>query len=300
MITLQDISGAAAFLAGLLSFLSPCVLPLVPTYIVFITGLSMDEVGGNGTHRLRAFIAALLFVFGFSAVFVAMGATATALGGWLFRHSDWFVRIGGAIVLVIGLHIAGIMPLPFIGRERRFAYKGKLGLMGAPLIGVVFAFGWSPCVGPVLAAILGMAAIADTVGRGIALLALYSAGLAIPFLLAALAAEIFIKAIEGIKNYLQIVNILAGKLLALMGVLLVSGRFKILTGFGHMSWPITTAGLILILIILTQIAILVRVKKTLAANGIARLPNSVVALFFVDILAIAGVLLALSQFPQTA
>ncbi len=295
MIGIQEVSATAAFFAGVLSFFSPCVLPLVPSYLVYISGLSLEQVGGKASNRLRSLLAALLFVLGFSIVFIALGATATALGGWLFKHTVWFTRIGGVVVLILGLYIAELIPLPFLGKQRHFQYKGKLGLVGAPLLGIVFAFGWSPCVGPVLAAILGLAAMADTVGKGIALLALYSAGLAIPFIVAAIAVEFFLKAFESVKHYLQLVNILAGKLLVAMGLLLISNRFDIVSKFSYLSWSILAAGLGLLLVILIQIAVLGRVRNVLAEKGIERIPRTVVAMFFVDIIVLGGILFAAGQ-----
>ena len=292
MLGVQQVGIFAAFLAGLLSFFSPCVLPLVPTYLAFISGLSLEELKSRKGKRSRAVVASLLFISGFTLIFILLGATATALGGWLFRQGAWLGRIGGAVIILLGLHLSEILPLPFISRERRFVYRGRAGLLGAPIIGMAFAFGWSPCVGPVLAAILGLAAGAQTVGRGILLLLLYSVGLAIPFFAAALAVERFLKFFEKAKRYLQFVNIFAGKLLVIMGLLLVAGRFDAVTSIGHFDWSVAAAGLMLLLYLLVQIRIMAGVQRSIAAAGIGHFPKSVIVLFYLDALALAIYLLA--------
>ena len=262
--------------------------------------MSIEQASKSLKSRLKTLLAAFLFVLGFSAVFIGLGAAATVLGGWLFEHSRWFTAVGGVMIIILGLHIAGLIPLPFLSRQKKFGYKGKLGLIGAPIIGIVFAFGWSPCIGPVLAAILGMASMAETVNKGIILLVLYSAGLAIPFMLSAMAVEVFIKFYERIKSRLILVNIVAGKLLVAMGLLLFSGRFGVITGFGHLTWPVITAALGILLVFLLQIYLLVKVQDSLVSNNIETIPGPVTAIFFVDIYVIAALLFASWLIPGPA
>ena len=288
MIGFEGVSFIAAFVAGLLSFFTPCVLPLVPTFLVYISGLSVAGTGKRGWGR--SLIGALLFVFGFSLVFIALGATATTVGGWLLRHGDWFVRIGGAIIVLFGLHIAGLVRFPFLEGQKRFVYGGKLGLWGAPIIGIVFAFGWSPCVGPILASILGLAAFQGTVGRGVVLLAAYSAGLAIPFLLSALAMDAFTRFTDAVKRRMEIVNILAGKLIVLMGILLLSGSFRVLSGFSHFDLSVVVAGAAVLAILFLEIYLLIRADVAVKSAGLERFPRQLTALYFVDVAALAAVI----------
>ena len=179
-----------AFAAGLLSFLSPCVLPLVPSYIGFLTGMSLPEV----SERRRAALGhALLFVLGFSLVFILLGASATALGRALNYYQQWLQRIGGALIIGFGLVCLGVIKVGFLTQERRVQVEHKpVGYVGSVLVGMAFAAGWTPCIGPVLGAILGLAATSNDLTRGTLLLTAYSAGLAVPFLLAAVALESFL------------------------------------------------------------------------------------------------------------
>ncbi|HZD03390.1 MAG TPA: cytochrome c biogenesis protein CcdA, partial [Longimicrobiales bacterium] len=175
---------AVAFGAGVLSFLSPCVLPLVPSYVSFVSGLGAEELErGGAAVRRTVLVHSLLFVAGFSLVFVAFGASATALGQLLRDGQVWITRIGGVLVVLFGLHLLGITPLRFLGRERRFHFQRRpVGYFGAFAVGVTFGAGWTPCIGPILGGILTMAATRGQVSEGVRLLGVYSAGLALPFL----------------------------------------------------------------------------------------------------------------------
>jgi cytochrome c-type biogenesis protein len=218
-----------AFAAGLLSFLSPCVLPLVPSYIGFLTGMTLPEV----TSRRRiALIHAVLFVIGFSLVFVLLGASATALGRALNYYQVWLQRVGGFLVIVFGLICLGAFRVQLLTQERRLHLERKpLGYLGSALVGMAFAAGWTPCIGPVLGGILGLAAATADVSRGMLLLAVYSAGLALPFLLAAMAVESFLDWFQRFRRFLPWVMRISGVLLIVVGVLLVTGEFTRLAGW---------------------------------------------------------------------
>ena len=218
-----------AFAAGLLSFLSPCVLPLVPSYVGFLTGMTLDET----TARRRVALAhALLFVGGFSLVFVLLGASATALGGALRHYQVWLQRAGGVIIIAFGLVCLGVFKAGWLEQERRLQLQHKpVGFLGSAIVGMAFAFGWTPCIGPVLGAILGLAATSADVSRGMLLLGVYSAGLAVPFLAAAFALEAFLDWFQRFRQYLPWVMRASGVLLVFVGLLLVSGEFTRLAGW---------------------------------------------------------------------
>ena len=212
-----------AFAAGLLSFLSPCVLPLVPSYLGFLTGMTLPEVE---QRRRVALIHATLFVAGFSLVFILLGATATALGRTLNYYQVWVQRIGGALIVGFGLICLGLIRSPMLYQERRLQLEHKpVGYLGSALAGMVFAAGWTPCIGPVLGGILSLAASAGDVRRGVLLLAVYSAGLAVPFIVAALAVESFLRWFQRFRPLLPWVMRITGGLLVLVGVLLMTGQF---------------------------------------------------------------------------
>ena len=212
-----------AFAAGLLSFLSPCVLPLVPSYLGFLTGMTLPEVE---QRRRVALIHATLFVAGFSLVFILLGATATALGRTLNYYQVWVQRIGGALIVGFGLICLGLIRSPVLYQERRLQLEHKpVGYLGSALVGMVFAAGWTPCIGPVLGGILSLAASAGDVHRGVLLLAVYSAGLALPFLVAAMAVEWFLRWFQRFRPLLPWVMRFSGALLVLVGVLLMTGQF---------------------------------------------------------------------------
>lgn len=223
-----DVSYAGAFGAGLLSFLSPCVLPLVPPYLCFLGGVTLDQVAQKDEvdPRLmrRVFSAALAFVFGFSTVFILLGATASALGQLVADHLDLLSKLAGVVIIILGIHFIGIVKIPLLYREARFHSEQKpAGLVGAYIIGLAFAFGWTPCVGPVLAAILMVAGSATDVAYGTSLLATYSAGLGIPFLLAALAVKPFMGFMSRFRRHMQTLERIIGVLLVLTGVMFLSG-----------------------------------------------------------------------------
>jgi cytochrome c-type biogenesis protein len=218
-----------AFLAGLLSFLSPCVLPLVPSYVGFLTGMTLPEMTGR---RRIALLHALLFVAGFSLIFILLGASATALGGALKYYQTWIARVGGVLVILFGLLCLGAVKVGFLEQERRLQLQHKpVGYLGSVLVGVAFGAGWTPCIGPVLGAILSLAATSDSVPRGMLLLGVYSAGLAVPFLLAAVAVESFLEWFQRFRRYLPWVMRVSGVLLIFVGVLMATGQFTRLAGW---------------------------------------------------------------------
>ena len=224
-----------AFAAGLLSFLSPCVLPLVPSYIGFLTGMSLPEMSGR---RRVAVAHALLFVFGFSLVFVLLGASATALGRALNYYQVWLQRVGGVLIIGFGLVCLGVIKAGFLSQERRVQVEQKpVGYLGSALVGMAFGAGWTPCIGPVLGAILGLAATSQDLARGVLLLAVYSAGLAVPFLVAAVALDSFLGWFQRFRRYLPWVMRVTGVLLIFVGGLMVTGEFTRLAGWLQQFTP---------------------------------------------------------------
>jgi cytochrome c-type biogenesis protein len=220
---------AVAFAAGLLSFLSPCVLPLVPSYVGFLTGMTLGELEGR---RRVALLHALLFVAGFSLVFILLGASATALGRALNYYQVWLQRVGGLLIIAFGLVCLGVFKPGWLVQERRLHLEQKpVGFLGSALVGMAFGAGWTPCIGPVLGAILGLAATTQDLSRGLLLLGMYSAGLAVPFLLAAAALEALRDWFQRFRRYLPRVMRLSGALLVLVGLLMVTGEFTRLAGW---------------------------------------------------------------------
>lgn len=218
-----------ALAAGVLSFLSPCVLPLVPSYLGFITGLGADEMT---TRRKLAMVHATLFVLGFSLVFMLLGAGATALGKTLRFYQDWIARAGGVLIILFGLYLLGVFKLGFLQMEKRVQLERKpVGYLGTVLVGVAFGAGWTPCIGPILGAILGLAATEADFQRGMLLLGAYSVGLALPFLAAAWAVESFFTWFARFRRYLPWVQRVSGALLVAVGLLLVTGEFTRLAGW---------------------------------------------------------------------
>lgn len=226
---------AVALLAGLLSFLSPCVLPLVPSYLGFVTGMNVAEM----TDRRRvAMIQATLFVLGFTTIFLLLGAGATALGAALRSHKDLIGRVGGVMIIFFGLVSMGVIKIPALQMEARVHLQEKpLGVLGAFLVGLAFGAGWTPCIGPILGGILGLAGTQETMGRGLLLLGAYSAGLAIPFLVAAWMVESFFDWFQRFRTYLPWVQRIAGALLVLVGILLATGLFTELAGYLNAITP---------------------------------------------------------------
>ena len=222
-------SFALAFVAGVLSFLSPCVLPLIPSYVGFLTGLTLEELE---VRRGTALAHALWFVAGFSLIFIALGATASALGVLLLRSQVWIGRIGGGVVILFGLYLLGVVRPGLLMRERKVQLARKpLGYLGSAFVGITFGAAWTPCIGPILGAILTLAAAQASVGHGAALLTAYSAGLALPFVVTALALDRFLAWFQRFRPYLVWVERIAGGLLILLGLLLVTDRFTLLAGW---------------------------------------------------------------------
>jgi len=222
-------SFAIAFIAGLLSFLSPCVLPLIPSYVGFLTGLTLEELE---VRRGTALLHAIWFVAGFSLVFVALGATASALGVVLLQSQVWIGRVGGVIVILFGLYLLGMLRPAFLMRDRRIELARKpLGYAGSALVGVTFGAAWTPCIGPILGAILTMAAAQASLALGAGLLTAYALGLAVPFLVAAVALDRFLVWFQKFRPYLVWVERVAGVLLIVLGLLLVTDRFTLLASW---------------------------------------------------------------------
>lgn len=218
-----------AFSAGLLSFLSPCVLPLIPSYVTFITGLSLDDVQNA---RRTALIHGVLFVLGFTLIFLALGAGATVLGRTLLQHRDWISRIGGAIIIVFGLYLLGILNIGFLSREARFHVADKpVGYFGTVFVGIAFGAGWTPCLGPILGSILLYTSSQADFARGMWLLLAYSMGLAVPFLLSAIAIERFSAFFQRMKHQMVWVSRVSGIVLVIIGVLMVTNYFTILASY---------------------------------------------------------------------
>jgi len=221
-----DVTYAAALFAGLLSFLSPCVLPLVPPYLVYLAGASLERLAfaePEPTVRRETVLAALLFVAGFSTVFVAFGASASVIGGLVRLYSQELAIVAGIAIILMGLHFLGLTRITLLMREHRLPMARPVGLWGAYAMGLAFAFGWTPCIGPILAAILAVAASKETVSKGASLLAVYSAGLGIPFLVAAFAIEPVAAFITHFRRHLETVEKVMGGLLVLTGIGFLTG-----------------------------------------------------------------------------
>jgi cytochrome c-type biogenesis protein len=233
---MADLTLFGIFLAGLLSFASPCVLPLVPPYLTYLAGASIDQLSGNvaaeerNDIRKRAFLNAGLFVLGFSLVFTALGAGASSIGLFMRQWQNELAVVAGIIIMIMGLHFLGVLRIGFLYREARVNLSdGTLraaGGAGSLLMGLAFAFGWTPCIGPVLGAVLGIASARDSVGEGAALLALYSAGLGVPFMLAAFFAAPFLKFLTRFRKHIGLVEKLMGALLVLTGILFLTGGMQ--------------------------------------------------------------------------
>jgi cytochrome c-type biogenesis protein len=223
-----------AFVAGLVSFLSPCVLPVVPSSLAFISGLTLDELrdGSAASARRAAVLHSLLFVAGFTAVFMTLGWAATTAGQTLAHALPWLNRIGGAILIVFALHLMGVLRLPVLARERRLHLASRpAGAVGSVLVGVAFGAGWTPCIGPVLASILLYAGLESTRVHGVLLLAVYAAGLGLPFVAASAAFNAFLTGMERVRRWMVPIERAAGAVLALVGVMMITGSFASLTAF---------------------------------------------------------------------
>jgi cytochrome c-type biogenesis protein len=223
-----QISYAGALSAGFLSFVSPCVLPLIPAYLCFLGGASLDELTAEGgvdrEVSKRVFIASVAFVFGFGTIFVLLGASATALSQVIVSNIDVLSKIGGVIIVIFGLHYMGLFRIGFLNFEKRFHIEKKpTGIVGSYLLGLAFAFGWTPCVGPILATILMVAAGGDSIWYGASLLSVYAAGIGIPFLIAALAVRPFMKFMARFRKHMGKVEVTIGVLLVVTGVAIFTG-----------------------------------------------------------------------------
>ena len=228
---MTDVSYPMAAFAGLVSFLSPCVLPLVPPYLSFMAGTAIEDFAAGGERRMRRDVplVALLFVLGFSTVFVLLGATASVFGQVLRAYIDILSIAAGIVIIAMGLHFLGVFRIALLFREKRLQVEKPAGPLGAYVMGVAFAFGWTPCIGPVLAAILAVAGSEESVGRGASLLAVYSLGLGIPFILAAFAMENFVSFIRHFRAHLGKVEKAMGLLLVLTGIAFLTGSMNIMS-----------------------------------------------------------------------
>jgi cytochrome c-type biogenesis protein len=226
---IHDVSIPAALVAGLVSFLSPCVLPLVPPYLIYLTGATIEHVANDEPSKASkraVMLSALMFVFGFSTVFVALGASASFIGSLIREWSAQLSIAAGVVIIIMGLHFLGLTRIGFLMREGRLTAPKPVGLWGAYVMGLAFAFGWTPCIGPILAAILSVAAAEATVVKGAALLAVYSAGLGIPFLLAAFMVEQFSSVFNRMKRHLDTVERAMGVLMILTGIAFLTGTIS--------------------------------------------------------------------------
>ena len=229
----EAVSFPAAFTAGILSFLSPCVLPLIPAYFTFITGFSLEELTENRNSEIRkkVFLSTVLFVSGFSLIFILMGASASYLGSLMFNYRELIRIIGGILIVLMGVHLTGIIRIPGLDVEKRINIEKKpLHFLGIVIIGMAFGAGWSPCIGPLLGSILIIAGSQETVWQGIVLLAIYSAGLAIPFIILSVFIHLLLILIKKASRVLQYVNAAAGILLIIVGLILVTNKLHVLIG----------------------------------------------------------------------
>lgn len=228
----QEVSFWAALIAGLLSFFSPCVLPLVPSYFSFISGVSLDELTQTASSlvRRKIIIATLAFVLGFSVIFVVLGASASLLGSTLMTHKGLIRVLGGSLIILLGLYLIGVIRIPLLEFDKRIHLKQKpLHFLGAFFIGMAFGAGWSPCIGPILGSILILASNQDTVMQGVGLLICYSAGLALPFLILSMAIHLMLAFIRRTTKILRYINLVAGILLVITGLMLVTDTLRLLS-----------------------------------------------------------------------
>ncbi|GBE00053.1 thiol:disulfide interchange protein precursor [bacterium BMS3Abin07] len=232
---MKDVSYSISFLAGVISFLSPCVLPLLPSYVSFITGISFEDLTGKTDRARIRFLTltnSLAFIFGFSAVFISLGASSSAIGRFLFNYQDTIRIAGGIIIIIFGLFVAGFVNIGLFSKEKKFHLAGKpSGYVGAFVIGMTFAAGWTPCIGPILGSILLYASTKGSALYGIKLLAVYSLGLAIPFLIASLAINTFLSHSKKIQRYMRVIMIISGLLMVIFGIMLLTNQVSQLTRF---------------------------------------------------------------------
>ena len=234
---MENVSLLAAFVAGILSFISPCVLPLIPGYLSFISGVTLEEMRGTAATasagaRRKTLVTSLFFVLGFSLVFISLGASASALGRFMMERLTLLGRVAGVVIIIFGLHTMGVLKIGWLYAEKRVQTQKKpAGPLGAMLVGIAFAFGWTPCIGPILAAILTIAAAQESIGQGVRLLAVYSLGLGIPFLLTSLAINQFFAAFARIRRYYHAIEVASGALMVAIGVLIFTNRFTIIAQY---------------------------------------------------------------------
>ncbi|WP_180901728.1 cytochrome c biogenesis CcdA family protein [Martelella soudanensis] len=241
--SIGDISFLSALLAGALSFLSPCVLPLVPPYLCYMAGISVDQLKGGGEAKppsqWAVLLPALFFTLGFATIFVALGAGASTIGQLLRQHMDILSKVGGVVIILMGLHFLGVLRIPILSREARFHGGGKpASVTGAYIMGLAFAFGWTPCIGPVLGAILAVAATKATVANGAVLLAVYSLGLAVPFWIAAFFSGAFMRFLARFRKHLGAVEKIMGVLLILTGVAFLFGFIADMAIWFQQTFPV--------------------------------------------------------------
>lgn len=237
---MENVSILTSFLAGIISFISPCVLPIVPGYISFISGSSLQELKDQaelGAEKRRELFRrvtsnSVAFVIGFSVVFVVMGASATYIGQLFAANRVLLGRIAGVVIIVFGLHTMGLLPIKWLNYEKRFQTNTKkLGLLGSFLIGLAFAFGWSPCIGPILAGVLVLAAQQETVSQGVVMLVAYSLGLGVPFILTGMAINRFLNVMSKLKRHMRLIEVVAGGLLVAVGVLVATDSLQVLSRY---------------------------------------------------------------------
>lgn len=236
----MEISILAALAGGLISFLSPCVLPLVPPYMTYLAGASLDQIedSDDPALRKRAITTAIVFVLGFTTVFTLLGATASALGQLVRQYMDVFGIIAGVIIILMGLHFLGLFRIAMLYREARFQAGSNVSLWGAYVMGLAFAFGWTPCIGPILAAILAVAGTEQSVARGAFLLMVYSAGMGIPFILAAFAMKPFVNFLKRMKSRFGMVEKAMGGLLVLTGIAFMTGGIEMMAFWMLETFPV--------------------------------------------------------------
>ncbi len=238
---MENVTILLAFAAGFASFISPCVLPIVPGYLSFISGVTFEEMTTSSARsevRRRIFLNSLFFVAGFSLVFISLGASATFIGQLLRDQLHLITKIAGGVIVVFGLHMTGLIRIPFLNYEKRFHARGQpLGASGAFLVGLAFAFGWTPCIGPILASILAVASQQESVTEGIVLLSSYSAGLGLPFVLAGLSITVFYGPFNRMKRHLPKIEMVSGILLVIVGLLIMTNYLTVISAWLSQWFP---------------------------------------------------------------
>jgi cytochrome c-type biogenesis protein len=238
---MTDVNLFVAFTAGIFSFLSPCVLPLIPSYLSFVSGVSLEEMRAAQVEkrvRLRVTLNSLAFISGFSLVFISLGVSASFLGSLFLGYRNFIRIVGGVFILLVGIYLVGLLKLPVLDRYLQFHLKDKpAGYLGSVIVGITFAIAWTPCVGPILGAILALAGTSAEIKRGIFLLASYAAGLALPFFLSAVAVNSFFQFSKYFRRYIQPVHVVGGILLAIVGILLITDYMTLLNGYALRFTP---------------------------------------------------------------